>query len=184
MMRDQALAASGLLVRTIGGAEREAVSARGLWEELATGNATDYDAGHGRGLYRRSLYTFWKRSAPPPSADQVRRRRARSCTVQRQRTNTPLQALVLMNDPQFVEAARALAERMMREGGRDADARITAAFRLLTGRPRGDELRHAGGVRAAAVASSRGNADAAKARRHRLGEKPPARDADPVERAA
>ena len=97
----------------------------GLWEALATRNATTYTQGKGDDLHRRSLYTVWKRSSPPPSAISFDAAERLFCTVNRQRTSTPLQALVLLNDPQFVEAARALAARMMREGGASVEARIT-----------------------------------------------------------
>ena len=94
------------------------ISRPGLWEALATRNATTYEVGKGDDLYRRSLYTVWKRSSPPPSAISFDAAERLFCTVSRQRTSTPLQALVLLNDPQFVEAARGLAARMIREGGR------------------------------------------------------------------
>ena len=117
-VRDAALAASGLLVATIGGPSVYPYQPAGLWEALATRNATTYEVGKGDDLYRRSLYTVWKRSSPPPSAISFDAAERLFCTVSRQRTSTPLQALVLLNDPQFVEAARALAARMIREGGR------------------------------------------------------------------
>ena len=96
---------------TIGGPSVYPYQPPGLWEELATRNATTYAQGKGDDLYRRSLYTVWKRTSPPPSAISFDAAERLFCTVRRQRTNTPLQALVLLNDPQFVEAARALAER-------------------------------------------------------------------------
>jgi hypothetical protein len=112
-----------------------------LWEALATRNATSYDQGHGEALYRRSLYTVWKRSSPPPSAINFDAAERLFCTVNRQRTNTPLQALVLLNDPQYVEAARAIGERMMKEGGAETRDRIAFGFRLVTSRqPRPEEL--------------------------------------------
>jgi hypothetical protein len=110
----------------------------GLWEELATRNATVYEQDHGDKLYRRSLYTIWKRTSPPPSMISFDAAERLFCTVQRQRTSTPLQALVLMNDPQYVEAARVMAERMQREGGAAAEDRIAYGFRLLTSRPPAD----------------------------------------------
>jgi hypothetical protein len=133
-IRDAALAASGLLVRTIGGPSVYPYQPPGLWEALATRNATKYEQGHGEALYRRSLYTVWKRSSPPPSAINFDAAERLFCTVNRQRTNTPLQSLVLMNDPQYVEASRVLAERMMREGGSSPADRIVLGFRLLTSR--------------------------------------------------
>ncbi len=133
-IRDQALAASGLLVRRIGGPSVYPYQPPGLWEELATRNATSYKVGQGEELHRRSLYTVWKRTSPPPSAIAFDAAERLSCTVKRQRTSTPLQSLVLLNDPQYLEASRALAERMIREGGKDASGRIALGFRLLTGR--------------------------------------------------
>ena len=140
-IRDGALAASGLLVRTIGGPSVYPYQPPGLWEELATRNATTYVQGKGEDLYRRSLYTVWKRSTPPPSAISFDASERLLCIVKRQRTSTPLQALVLLNDVQYVEAARVLAERLVAERGSSADERITAAWRLLTSRsPRPREL--------------------------------------------
>jgi hypothetical protein len=133
-VRDGALAASGLLVHEIGGRSVYPYQPAGLWEALATRNATTYKVGKGDDLYRRSLYTVWKRSSPPPAAISFDAAERLFCTVSRQRTSTPLQALVLLNDPQFVEAARALAAHMIRDAGADVDARITLGFRALTGR--------------------------------------------------
>jgi hypothetical protein len=133
-VRDAALAAGGLLVRDIGGPSVYPYQPAGLWEALATRNATSYEEGRGDDLYRRSLYTVWKRSSPPPSAISFDAAERLFCTVTRQRTSTPLQALVLLNDPQFVEAARALGDRMLRDGGTDPGSRIAFAFRALTGR--------------------------------------------------
>jgi hypothetical protein len=131
-IRDNALAASGLLVRKIGGPSVKPYQPAGLWEE--SGTHKTYKQDKGEGLYRRSLYTFWRRTSPPPSMlsfDAVSRE---SCTARRETTSTPLQSLVLLNDPQFVEAARVIAERMVRERGPDIDLRIEDVFRLLTSR--------------------------------------------------
>jgi hypothetical protein len=133
-VRDAALAAGGLLVSKIGGPSVYPYQPAGLWEALATRNATTYEVGKGDDLYRRSLYTVWKRSSPPPSAISFDAAERLFCTVSRQRTSTPLQALVLLNDPQFVEAARGLAARMIREAGGDVGGRIALGFRALTGR--------------------------------------------------
>ena len=133
-VRDAALAAGGLLVAKIGGPSVYPYQPAGLWEALATRNATTYAVGKGDDLYRRSLYTVWKRSSPPPSAISFDAAERLFCTVSRQRTSTPLQALVLLNDPQFVEAARGLAARMIREAGGDVGGRIVIGFRALTGR--------------------------------------------------
>jgi len=133
-VRDAALAASGLLVTKLGGPSVYPYQPAGLWEALATRNATSYKPGTGDDLYRRSLYTVWKRSSPPPSAVTFDAAERLFCTVNRQRTSTPLQALVLLNDPQFVEASRALGARMIREAGTSVDARVVLAYRALTGR--------------------------------------------------
>ncbi|HXE81018.1 MAG TPA: DUF1553 domain-containing protein, partial [Vicinamibacterales bacterium] len=137
-IRDSALAASGLLVRRIGGPSVYPYQPPGLWEALATRNATKYEQGKGDDLYRRSLYTVWKRSSPPPAATTFDAADRLFCIVNRQRTNTPLQALVLMNDVQFVEAARLLAERMMKEGGSTPRERLAFGFRLVTSRRPGE----------------------------------------------
>jgi hypothetical protein len=139
-LRDQALAASGLLNPEIGGQSVSPYQPPGLWEELMSRtdgknwSAQTYDQSHGKDLYRRTMYTFWKRTSPPPSLATFDAPDRETCTVRRARTNTPLQALVLMNDPTYVEAARKLAERIMTEGGAEPPDRITFAFRLTTAR--------------------------------------------------
>jgi hypothetical protein len=145
-IRDQALAVAGLLDNRIGGASVSPYQPAGLWEELmsradgANFTAQVYVQSHGPDLYRRSMYTFWKRTVPPPQLAAFDAPDRESCTVKRSRTITPLQALVLMNDPTYVEASRKLAERVMREGGSTVDDRITYAFRLpLARKPRPDE---------------------------------------------
>ncbi|GAB5517786.1 MAG: DUF1553 domain-containing protein [Rhodothermales bacterium] len=141
MIRDNALATSGLLVREVGGPSVKPYQPAGLWKEQATRNATEYVQDTGDKLYRRSMYTIWKRSTPPPSMMNFDASERNFCITQRQRTSTPLQALVLMNDPQYIEAARMLAERMVHEGGSDLDARLTFGFRTLTSRyPSDSEL--------------------------------------------
>jgi len=117
MVRDYALTVSGLLNPEIGGPSVKPYQPKGVWETVAMlqSNTRHYKEDEGNKLYRRSMYTFWKRSAPPASMDIFNAPSRENCTVQRERTNTPLQALVTMNDPQYVEAARYLAERMMRE---------------------------------------------------------------------
>lgn len=141
MIRDNALAASGLLAEKVGGSSVYPYQPAGIWEALATRNATKYEQGTGEDLYRRSLYTIWKRSSPPPSMLNFDAPDRYLCTVKRQKTATPLQSLVLMNDPQYVEASRILAERMMREGGDAPEKRIAVAFKALTSRlPRPQEM--------------------------------------------
>ncbi len=134
MIRDNALAASGLLNDSIGGPSVKPYQPPGLWKELATRNVTEYIQDTGLDLYRRGLYTIWKRSSPPPSMISFDAADKYLCTVQRQKTNTPLQALVLLNDPQYVEAARMLAERMVNEGGENLDDQIRFGFKTLTSR--------------------------------------------------
>jgi hypothetical protein len=139
-LRDQALAISGLLNGEVGGKSVSPYQPTGLWEELmsrsdgANWTAQTYTQSHGKDLYRRTMYTFWKRTCPPPSLATLDAPDREVCVVRRSRTNTPLQALVLMNDPTYVEAARKLAERIMKEGGATADERIAFAFKLATAR--------------------------------------------------
>jgi hypothetical protein len=139
-VRDQALAISGLLVEQIGGPSVKPYQPPGLWKELSGGQ--DYRQDHGPSLYRRSLYTFWKRTTPPPGMSLFDAPSRESCVVRTPRTNTPLQALALMNDVTYVESARALGQRMMQEGGAKAADRIAFGFLLATARmPRPEELR-------------------------------------------
>ena len=140
MLRDQALASSGLLVEKLGGPSVKPYQPAGLWEELAMGRPR-YDQGKGDDLYRRSLYTFWKRTVPPPSMVTFDATDREVCTVKRQSTSTPLQALVLLNDVQFVEASRFVAQRTLKEGGTTTEARVAWAFRLITGRTPSDKER-------------------------------------------
>ena len=144
LVRDNALAASGLLVRKIGGESVYPYQPAGLWEALATRNAINYVQNHGDSLYRRSLYTIWKRSAPPPAMLNFDATDRAYCNVRRQTTASPLQALVLMNDPQFVEAARILAEKVMQQPIKNTHVndRLSYCFQALTGRtPRPAELK-------------------------------------------
>ncbi len=140
MIRDQALAVSGLLSGPIGGPSAKPYQPKGLWEEGAfdpTGNrwsAQTYRQDHGSLLYRRSMYTFWKRTSPPPAMQAFDVPDRDRCVVSRDRSNTPLQALVLMNDPTYLEASRKLAERMLKQGGQRDDERIAFAFAAVTAR--------------------------------------------------
>lgn len=141
-IRDAVLAGSGLLVHKIGGPSVYPYQPSGIWEALATRNATTYRQQHGDSLYRRGLYTVWKRSSPPPSAITFDAPERYFCVVKRQKTSTPLQALVMMNDPQYNEAARKLAERMMREGGESTEERIKLAYKAMISRyPRPEEIK-------------------------------------------
>jgi hypothetical protein len=133
MIRDQALAVSGLLVEKLGGPSVRPYQPAGLVKELTGGE--DYPRGHGDDLYRRSLYTFWKRTIAPPLMLTFDAAGREACVVRETRTNTPLQALTLMNDVTFVEAARVLAQRVMKEGGTTPEQRLAFAFRLATARP-------------------------------------------------
>ncbi len=136
VIRDQALAASGLLVPRIGGPSVRPYHPPGLYEQVVSGSSADtYVMGKGEDLHRRSLYTYWKRSVPNPAMLLFDAPFREACAVRRPRTNTPLQALNVMNDPTFVEAARHLAMRALREGGSTPAGRLSHAFRLLTGRP-------------------------------------------------
>ncbi len=132
MLRDQALSISGLLVEKQGGPSAKPYQPAGLWKELS--NDGDYKPDTGEGLYRRSLYTFWKRTIPPPFMMNFDSAGREACTVRETRTNTPLQALNLMNDVTYLEASRKIAERMMAEGGSTAASRIGFAFQLATAR--------------------------------------------------
>ena len=140
MLRDQALAISGLLVDKIGGPSVKPYQPAGLWRELSGGD--DYKPDTGDGLHRRSLYTYWKRTAPPPMMMNFDAAGRETCVVRESRTDTPLQALNLMNDVTYLETARKMAERMMREGGGTPASRVAYGFELATARlPREPESR-------------------------------------------
>jgi len=132
-IRDSALAVSGLLNPKKGGASVKPYQPPGVWEEAGTGKT--YVQDHGDKLYRRSLYTFVRRTAPPPAMLSFDAGSREVCTANREITSTPLQSLVLMNDPQFVEAARVLAERLLREPAASDDDRWARGFEMVTGRP-------------------------------------------------
>ena len=136
-IRDAALSASGLLVGTLGGPSVKPYQPEGVWEAVAMpeSNTHFYTPEHGDHLYRRSLYTFWKRSAPPASFEVFNAPSREVCTIRRERTNTPLQALATLNDPQFVEAARALAQRALEHGGPTDVDRVDFLARRLLARP-------------------------------------------------
>jgi mono/diheme cytochrome c family protein len=144
MLRDQALFVSGLLVERIGGPPVKLPQPPGIWEAVGFvgSNTREFRPDTGREkVHRRSLYAFWKRTAPPPQMTAFDAPSREQCVVRRERTNTPLQALVLMNEVQYLECARALAERGMKEGGKSAAERIRWMFRLATCRwPDAQEL--------------------------------------------
>lgn len=139
-IRDTALATSGLLDPRIGGPSVYPYQPAGIWEELSSRGdskkwtAQFFEQSHGADLYRRSMYTFIKRTCPPPQMQTFDAPDREVCTAQRERTNTPLQALVTLNDPTYVEASRILAEKMMTQGGANSEARVKYAFRLATAR--------------------------------------------------
>ncbi|QDT37865.1 DUF1553 domain-containing protein [Stratiformator vulcanicus] len=137
MVRDQMLALSGLLVEDIGGPPVKPYQPDGLWQTVAypTSNTANFSRDRGPKLYRRSLYTFWKRTAIAPNMAIFDAPDRESCIVRRERTNTPMQALVLMNDPQFVEAARVLAEKVLSERQASDDALLSELFYRVTTRP-------------------------------------------------
>ncbi len=133
-IRDQALFVSGLMVERVGGPSVKPYQPPGLWQEVAMlqSNTRLFEQGKGDDLWRRSLYTYWKRACPPPSLQTLDAPTRESCTIRRGTTNTPLQALVLWNDEQFVEAARALAQRTLRSCTGD-DERLASMFLRCTG---------------------------------------------------
>ncbi|MCC6369144.1 MAG: DUF1553 domain-containing protein [Bryobacterales bacterium] len=149
-VRDNALAASGLLNEQIGGKSVFPYQPAGLWEELAYGDvfsAQTYTPSHGKDLYRRSMYTFWKRTVPPAQLSTFDAPDREKCIARRSRTNTPLQALVLMNDPTYIEAARVLAEKVIAQGKRDAASRIRTAFEMAAARtPSSQEVKLLAGL--------------------------------------
>jgi hypothetical protein len=138
MIRDNALAVSGLLNRKIGGESVRPYQPPGLWEAVSFSkdfSSQSYEQSKGQDLYRRGLYVYIKRSMPYPPLTTFDAPNREICTTQRPRTSTPLQALVLLNDPCYVEAARALAQRIMKDGGIDASRKLAYAFRLALARP-------------------------------------------------
>ncbi|APZ96102.1 DUF1553 domain-containing protein [Fuerstiella marisgermanici] len=132
-VRDNALAASGLLVPDIGGPGVKPYQPPGLWNEVSLDGNLRFEPDSGEKLYRRSMYTYWKRSAPAPSMTIFDAPTREKCSLKRSRTNTPLQALVTMNDPQFVEAARVLAEAALRANGTSTEQQISFAYRRAAG---------------------------------------------------
>ena len=181
-VRDQALALAGLLVEKQGGPSVKPYQPAGLWTEL--GGTKGYEADSGENLYRRSLYTFWKRTVPPPSMLSFDSAGREACTVRAVRTNTPLQALNLMNDVAYLEMSRRLAERMIREGGENAQDRLGWGFRAATARRPGEDE---SGVLASSLAHFRDHfaSDPDAAERYlRQGESPRDQSIPPTELAA
>lgn len=151
-VRDNALAAAGMLVERWGGPSVKPYQPEGLWEDVSVERRYKYEPARGEGLYRRSLYTYWKRTCPPPGMTAFDAPDREFCVIRRARTNTPLQALVLLNDATYVEAARCLAQRALREGS-DFDARLEALMqRVLSRSPRPLERQVLADVERAALA--------------------------------
>lgn len=144
MIRDNALAVSGLLVNQIGGPSVKPYQPPGLWKEKNTFSLEllEYKKTSGDSLYRRGMYTFIKRGSPPPSMISFDATSREVCTVKRENTSTPLQALVLLNDTQYFEAARFLAQRLQEEAPQNLDKQLTEGFRLVTSRfPKDEEMK-------------------------------------------
>jgi hypothetical protein len=182
-LRDAALAAGGLLSQRIGGPPVKPYQPPGMWHGM---NAflPEYVPDSGEGLHRRSMYTFWRRTSPPPNMLAFDAPSREVCVVRRQTTSTPLQPLVLLNDPQFVEAARALGERMLREGGATPEERLAYAFRrAATRKPTERELRLLAELYQGQLSIFR--ADRAAAQKFlKTGERPPPAGLDSAELAA
>jgi hypothetical protein len=130
-IRDQALIASGLLTRKIGGPSTKPYMPKNIWKAFSNNK---YVQDKGDKLYRRSLYTYWRRTIPPPTMMNFNAAEREVCEVRKDKTNTPLQALTLMNNITFIEAARFLAERTLKEGGQSVKEQINYAYRLSLGR--------------------------------------------------
>lgn len=179
-VRDNALAVAGLLNDKIGGPSVKPYQPPGIWD----GVDAKYEQDKGDALYRRGMYVFWRRSSHYPSFATFDAPNREVCTFLRQRTQTPLQSLVLMNDPAYVEAARGLAQRVLREEPKDVDKRLVRAFRHTLGRaPKLDEVAVLQKTYEQQLANFRQDSDAAKALL-KVGESPLAEKADPAELAA
>lgn len=163
MVRDCALASSGLLVHKLGGPSVKPYQPEGVWEAVAMigSDTRDYKQDHADKLYRRSMYTFWKRAAPPASLDILNAPNRETCAVRRERTNTPLQALVTLNDPQYIEAARHLAQMALQKDMTDAATVDFIARRVLARPLRSDELQIVNKSLADLLEHYRGHADEA-----------------------
>jgi len=181
-IRDQALAVSGLLVEKIGGPSVKPYQPAGLWQELAGGKG--YEQSKGEDLYRRTLYTWWKRTSPPPYMMNFDSPNREQCAVFENRTNSPLQALDLMNDVTFLEASRKLAERIMIEGGMTPESRIEYGFKLLLARPPSAKQKQILLTTQARIAADFHNDPTAANQFLQQGESPIDRGANPAELAA
>ncbi|MEX0716297.1 MAG: DUF1553 domain-containing protein [Planctomycetaceae bacterium] len=183
MVRDNALAVSGLLHKQIGGPSVKPYQPKGYWAHLMFPSRVWVDE-KGPDQYRRGLYTYWQRTYLHPSLMAFDAPSREECVVERPRSNTPLQALVLLNDPTYVEAARAFAERILKEGGSDDAERIAFAWRTATARdPRPEEVELLREIVAKHREEYRADAKAAK-ELLQIGQKPVAEGTDPAELAA
>jgi hypothetical protein len=186
-VRDQALAVSGLLVPKLGGPSVKPYQPPGLWEEISFGGgftAQKYEQDHGEALYRRSMYTFWKRTCPPPSLQTFDAPEREFCIVRRSVSNTPLQSLVLLNDPTYVESSRKFGERILTEVAALPKDRVRYAFRLaLSRQPSDEEIRVLLAVYEDQLARYRKDPAAAK-KLLSVGESPRNEKLDPAEHAA
>jgi hypothetical protein len=163
LVRDNALAISGLLRDRIGGPSVKPYQPAGLWEEVSVERRYKYVPDKNDGLYRRSMYTFWKRTCPPPGMMAFDAPDRETCLIRRATTNTPLQALVLLHDPTYIESARMLASRLMKEAGPTPAERLTHAFRLAVSRaPTAGEQRILLGLYQDSLARFRGDGAAAE----------------------
>jgi hypothetical protein len=183
MVRDNSLAISGLLVRLVGGGSVKPYQPAGYWAMLNFPKR-EWDNGKGEDLYRRGLYTYWCRTFPHPSLVAFDAPSREECVVERPRSNTPLQALVLLNDPTYVEAARAFAERIVREGGKEPEDRIQFAYRQALQRRAGPaEVQVVQALFHKHLEQYRANPKAA-AELLAVGERPASKDLDAAELAA
>jgi len=185
-LRDNALFLGGLLNLKMGGRGVRPYQPPGIWEAVGytASNTAKYTQDHGDALYRRSLYLFWKRTAPPPAMITFDAPSREQCRARRERTNTPLQALLTMNDPQYFEAARQLGYRMIQEGGAGDNERLQYGFRLATARiPTEKERAILADTLAAERAHYQANIDASKSA-IAVGESPVSKDVSPTELAA
>ena len=165
VIRDQALAVAGLLSARVGGPSVKPYQPPGLWEDVSVERKYSYVPDTGEGLYRRSLYTYWKRTCPPPGMTTLDAPDRETCVIRRARTSTPLQALLLLNDPTYVEASRVLAERVLGAdvGGRDVAACVRRLYQLVLARePQAREAAVIARVQGEALARFRAEPAAAK----------------------
>ena len=186
IIRDHALAVSGLLVHQLGGPSAKPYQPPGLWREKGyfSKDLLEYKPDTDEGLYRRSLYTFIRRTSPPPAMGTLDAPNRSVCIVKREVTNTPLQALVLLNDPQFVEAARVLAERVQLEGEDSVESQISLAYRLVVGQqPKPQQMQILQGIFANQLERFQQDLPAAEAILS-VGEKPCDKTLDPSHTAA